>query len=185
MAVKQTYLDSDGAEVDVSTSRPMPSISTPHLRIHQGKFFHASYLVPHASPIADNASVDIFFTTGALSAHLLSTINGAGDIESRIYTGPTATGNQTEQPSYNNNQNNSTESTSKMYFVPSVTVPGTQLGGGVFLPGGSGPQSSGGNQTPDHELVLAPNTDYLFKTTNVSGGALQLSIELGWYEDGS
>lgn len=33
------------------------------------------------------------------------------------------------------------------------------------------------------EIVLKTSTKYLFRLTNVSGGAIKASMQLGWFED--
>lgn len=182
MAVKQTYLDDDDAEVDVSLARPQPTITTSHLRVHQGKLFHTSYLVPHGSEITNDATANILFVTAGSSAHSIFTVNTAGDTEIHITEGVAVTANGVELPRYSNNRIADTTSLSIPYVTPVEVTGGTELGQGVYIAAGSGGNASGGNETFDHEIMFKPNTNYLISITNRSGGAIQFSMEIGWYE---
>ena len=71
--------------------------------------------------------------------------------------------------------------TTTIRYSPTPNVLGTVRGLRTIF-GGTGPRSTGGEQSDRIESLIAPNTDVLIVFTNVSGSAQDLSVILEWYE---
>jgi hypothetical protein len=96
--------DGTVAEYDVIATNTAVGMDYPHHKVHEGDTWESSYKSPDASPIADNASLDILIVVGAERAHF--TFEGAcgGDAELLLYEGTTASANGTRLADANMNR---------------------------------------------------------------------------------
>lgn len=155
-----------------------------HHEIHEGSTFVASYKSPDASPVADNGTVLFILTTHALYAHIEFRAACGGDAEGELYEGTTVTaGTGAALTAYNKNRSSLTISTVGVRRGMTIVGAGTLIEN-EFLPGGTGPLAVGGASTSRAEWILAPNTVYMVRITNRSGGAQPMSLAAEWYEEG-
>jgi len=174
--------DGGTAEYDNMATTTMVVIDYAHHKVHEGDTWESSYKTPDASPIADNANLDILIITGAVRPHL--TFEGAcgGDAEIILYESATASANGTPLANANMDRNNlSSGPTAAAYHTPTVTGVGNQLSIS-FLPGGTKNQATGGTARTGTEWILRTNTNYLIRITNRAGSAQPASLIVQWYE---
>lgn len=155
-------------------------ISHEHSKIHEGKLFGAGYM---NATLANDGNLDLHITTPVdYSVHTYIKTSGGGDSEFLIYEGTTFTANGTAITPINHNRTSSNVATTLAYHTPTVNVIGTQLWQ-EFVPGGSGGASPGAVGHPTSEqVVLAPNTEYLFRLVNRSGVVDYFNLLLSFYE---
>jgi len=166
-----------GSEL-AGSDRPLITITTPHLRIHEGVSFGADY---YLSSLADDAVLDIVVVVGSKSAHAVPSWSVGGDCEARWFKNTTITSG-TEIPSFNRADYSGTPAETKVYRIPVDLVDGDEQSSGGYIPGGSGPLAAGGQRGFDREVVLKAGSTYLFRVINRSGGAIMLSFDMDWYE---
>lgn len=135
--------------------------------------------------LADGASIDTIFTTGALPVIIKSRIikfNGTS-LATRVYRAPTYTGG-TITPYFNLNDIGPVTGLTVVRTTPTVTVVGTEFGAPTFDIGsaGIGNVSVSTYAVTGNERVLRPNTTYLQRITNDSGAAQRVSSYLTWFE---
>lgn len=135
--------------------------------------------------LADGASIDTIFSTGALPVIIKSRIvkfNGTS-ITTRVYRAPTFTGG-TITPYFNLNDIAPVTGLSVIRTTPTVTVVGTEFGAPTFDIGsaGQGNSSLSTYSVTGIERVLRPNTVYLQRITNDSGAAQRVASYLTWFE---
>lgn len=150
--------------------------------VHESERFKASYVRPHGSELANDASADFLVRIGAIDAHARVRIEVGGDSELLIYEAPTTSANGNQVDSVSKNRQILGTATVLFYEGPTVTNVGTLLFH-WFIAGGTG-GSSIGTGWGDTHWVLRANTDYLIRITNRSAGAggIQFSVGLGWSE---
>lgn len=162
-------------------SKAILMINTDHYEVHQGNMYSITYLQPHGSELANDASVEILFVVGAKEAHLESKLSTGGDFEIRLFEGTTVSAAGAAIPSFNRNRESAKTATATVTSAPTVTGDGTELAA-RFVPGGTGGLTPGESVRTGTEIILAPNTNYLFRVTNRAGTAQQFGLKLEWYE---
>lgn len=152
-----------------------------HHRIHDGEMFSAGVIV---SALADDASADIVIRANTTQAHLVLQVAATGNAEIHFFESPVFTNVGAQLTPADKNRITANEALTEVFSISSTTSNGTELNGGMVLPGGTKGGGSGGvNVTQrEGEWVLAPSTDYLLKVFNHSGGAQDVSIGAMWYE---
>jgi hypothetical protein len=134
--------------------------------------------------IGGGASSDTIFLTGSNPVSLKGrkiSYNGEG-VTAEIYSTPTYTGGS---PAAYQNANNKNPQVGESQIIVGATI--TDDGTLAFSPihslGNSG-FFGGGSQVPgiESERILAPNTAYLLRLTNLDAGAQQVASHLSWYE---
>lgn len=176
-----TVQTSSGAfSVDAVTGA-LVTITLPHHEVHEGEAFVASYKSPDASPVADNANLDLRFATTTKVAHVTFQVAGGGDFEFFLYEAGNVTGG-TALSEVNMNRISSNASTITVTHTPVVNTLGTQLEN-FFIPGGKAAGSNGGAGGRVLEWNFATSTTYLFRLTNRAGTAQPLGIVIEWYEE--
>ena len=131
----------------VTYAKPLPTISVPHARTHEGKFYDVSYLIPHGGELANDATINILVTTGASSAHSIPIWQVGGDCEAHIFEDVVVSANGTALDVYNHARWSTNTALLTAYHAPTITNDGTELGGAILIPGGRGPNSAGGSAT--------------------------------------
>jgi len=182
-----TVLLSDGtttATVDADTGS-LKTIDTAHHEVHEGEFFHLGHFF---SDVADTASADILIRVGAsknLHINFRAVAGGACDVF--LYEGTTVTSNGspnygTAITPYDKNRETANTATGNYYYGPTIDAVGTELVRDLLL-GSTRPQSIiGGEVRSNSEWILKKGQTYLFRVTNGSGGALDIDIEIEFYE---
>ena len=160
-------------------------ITTAHLAVHKGLLFGVGVKSPDASPIADNATLDLLISVGDNELHLdgVVAVGGAAEVffyEDTTVVGGTAFG--TPITPQNRKRTSANVLLSTFYHTPSVSDVGNELTN-PFVPGGTGGTKAGGTIRNGAEWELAPNRIYLLRVYNRSGGAVPIGIGLEVYEE--
>lgn len=152
---------------------PTTVIDFTHDKTHEGRYFSGGY---YNSSLADTSDQDFLVTTSSSNVfHGQFLVSISGDCTMQIFTGPTTSGGTSVTMS-NHNRTSSKVSDLTVVHTPTVTGTGTQLNGTIFLPGGDKHTGGGGSFGFANEIIMAKSTSYLLRVTNVSGGAIKISI---------
>lgn len=178
--------------VNPTTEEPFPTddiigalatIDAVHYEIHEGDAFSAGYMVPHASPIADNGNIDLVLITSTRYCHLVAVGSFGGDFEGYLYENPTVVGGSgTLVTPVNHKRTGGAATTVVVRHSMTVNNVGTLLESS-FIPGGSGGNAIGAVGAQRFEWILSLNSTYLLRLTNRAGMAQQGSIGTSWYEE--
>ena len=161
----------------------LTTITYPHHEVHSGSTFYASYLSPHGSEIANDASLDILIQNSATKgSHLFWQVGAGGNAELLFYEDTTTTNLGTALAESNMNRASVKVAGTVVTHTPTVSAAGTLLAN-YFLPGGSGPKSGGGGVRQGTEWILEKSKVYLLRVTNRSGSAQMQSVVVEWYEE--
>lgn len=158
-------------------------IDTVHHEVHEGEMFHASYT---NGSVSNGASVDVLLVTGAtVETHVSWEVFGGGQVTVYLYEGATTSANGTAVSAYNMKRDSTNEPGGVVTHTPTVTDTGSvALVNGRILPGGTSNQTRvGGGIRSGAEWILAPDTLYLMRATNTSGGTIAINVALEWYEE--
>lgn len=176
----------DGIEVpgDADTGA-LTFMSIAHYRIHAGDMFQASYKSPNASPIADDANLDLLFIANdTKSAHLIWQLAAGGDAELLFYEDTVTSNDGTELNEVNLKRISTKVAGETTFHTPTISDVGALLDNSL-LPGGTGGNAGGtGDGFGSREWILKPNTKHLIRLTNRAGNPQSMSTILRWYEDG-
>ena len=151
-----------------------------HANIHRGVMF-----VTGASDaaLANNGSLEVLIQVADNDIHVAFSGAAGGDFQVELFEGTTFSAAGTAATPVNRNRESGLVSTATFTTAPTITADGTTLVSG-FRPGGSGGNAAGSSTQGFAEWELAPNTNYLARITNVSGGAQLASMEIDFYEPG-
>jgi hypothetical protein len=126
------------------------------------------------SNIANEDSAYMLIKIDAIRPHLLFEYSVEGDATFHLYEEPTITDNGVQLSMYNHNRNFPDTALLIPFRDPTASSNGTELSV-KYLPGGT--KNDPGLLVPlGFEWVLKPNTDYLLRVNNISGGAIDTSI---------
>lgn len=152
-------------------------IETEHARIHAGEYFTGSYV---DLSYGNTDVLDIVISTdGAQYPHVHFVISATVEITLNLYENTVFTGG-TPLEQFNRNRASANVSPVAMVYGPTVSDAGSLLHE-MLLGTGKRAGASGGF---DREYVLAPETNYLIRMTNVSGGAGEIGAEIDYYING-
>lgn len=161
------------SDVD-ALSKGVIVIDTVHAHIHAGELFAAD-LVNLA--LASAADLEILIRTAVgVPVHLRITVGAGGDARVRLFEAPTTSADGAALPLEDRNRVTDSTPTALTFSGPTVTDDGTSLLDAVQ------PASKGASFVPFGEFVLAADTDYLVRATNLAGGAQPVSIQVDMYE---
>ena len=109
-----------------------------------------------------------------------------GPCEVTLYEGGTITFDGTEYTPVNNNRNSSKTANLVIEEGPTITLPGNPILESQYVPDPGGGFFAGtpgtGVSDLSEEWVLAPDENYLLRLTNNSGGTIEGSLYLIFYE---
>ena len=146
-----------------------------HHEIHEGDMFMTGI---YWASIADAGTARMTYHAGTVMPHGFFEVAVGGNCKLSMIEGGTITGG-TALVIFNH-QRNSTKTQSG-----SATHAGTLTGGTIlgieFVPGGSKNFATGGGARSDHEIVGLIGKAYTVELVNISGGAIQASIQFNWY----
>ena len=151
-----------------------------HYEIHEGDSHVCSYLV---TSIADTASAEVLLRTGEKYVHCINQALAGGKSYYYVIESPTVSAVGTKIPVFNRFRANDQDSKSKAYYTPSYTGGTTIVS--HLIPGSTVAAKTGAGSDNRDEWVFKPNTDYVFKITNASGGAVPANIVISFYEHGT
>lgn len=150
-----------------------------HHHIHEGIYFECQQIylqVPN-----DGYIRWLVKAPPTKAMHLIAVIVAEGKTYMKTYTGTTFTNEGTPVPIFNRRIGVSPASESVITQNPTINVLGTKRFD-TFIPGGLGPQSSGGVSDQRVETLVLPNNSFLLQLQNVSGQAKDIALNLQWYE---
>jgi len=148
-----------------------------HHEIHQGDFFTTDYTKDTSS--GGTANILLVVPTATEEVHIIYRVNTELEAEITMYEGSTVTGSPTELVIYNKNRNSIQTSRCRAYADANVTVNGTLLRT-VHIGTQTAGTKVGGETRETDEWILKPG-NYIFKVTNATTSANQVSIILNWY----
>lgn len=169
-----------GLEYDPETNA-LAIIPWEHHQVHAGEMFHVDYTW---QDLADGGNAQIRFRTGTKDAHVGISGSVGGKCFAYLYEDANISLG-TELFIWNMDRNSAHRPDARAYHTPTVTNVGTKaLVNGIVIPGGSGPAVAriGASTRTDAEWELKPNTEYLLRITNDSGGAIDVSMLIEFYE---
>ena len=167
-----------GVDVDHKV-KAFKSIETEHSEIHEGETYICSH---YYSLVADDASADLRIIVGSnKELHTTITVAVGGDGEIFLYEGTTYNVAGTDIAIYNRDRTSSNTSDATCRYTPTVNVLGTELFHG-HAPGGTKKEAIGSVRRTAQEWIFKKSEDYLVRFTNRSGGAVDASIEVEYYE---
>lgn len=158
------------------------SLSHYEALLHGGDKFAVSFLRPHGSELANDATYHMLIEVGRLQAEVFFRASVGGNSELALSAMPTAAPKGIHLPTIRKNQFQVRIPTLNVYSYATV-APGAE---GVllfewFIPGGAGIAAVGGSEGFT-EWIFAPNVSYLISLTNRSGGPIQFAMGLEWSE---
>lgn len=152
------------------------SISYDQERIHSGRSYVATYKVPDASPLADNADIDFLIINGEKAIHLIFTFSGNSDVEIQFYENPVVSGTGTQVPIVGLNRFRTLPQHAVVYRDPAVTSVGDLLYNDYRAYG------VGAEFSHTLEWILRPNTSYMVRGINRAGSAQSVYMMIHWDE---
>ncbi len=172
-AVQTKGGNNEVADVD-PVSKGFILIDTVHERIHAGMMFAAD-IVDVALVSAASLEMLVRTAVGA-PVHMRISTNAGGDARIRLFEAPTTTSDGTPLALEDRNRVTDNVATTSAFDSPTVTADGTSLLDAVQ------PASKGASFEAFGEFVLAADTDYLVRVTNLAGGAQAVSLQADMYE---
>lgn len=157
------------------------TFDTVHARVHEGKMFQSSFKAPDASPIADDAAIEILISVGVNTPHLVFRCDMGGNAELVFFEGTTVSSSGTPLSRNNVNRTSGTLSVTKTFHTPTITLAGSTLHNS-FQQGGTGGNAQGGGEFGFGGWFLAKATLYLVRCINRAGNPQPGSITLQWIE---
>lgn len=176
--VSPAYIDKDGVSYTTSSDRPFPMIDVNHLRLHEGRAYYVYKQYPYNAKLNAAASIDIVLYWPALTyAHSLFTYSSSGEAEFYVYENPVITGG-TAMTIHRRNRYLTAVSSATATLDPTINNVGTEIYA-EFVPANN---QGGGSEGYTFEYVLKPETNYLFRFTNVNSQAHPAILRVEWYE---
>ena len=172
-----------------SISGVLRTINSRHANIHRGVMFSADFSVADASPLADDASMDVLISVPAGTfPHLLWGSWCEGLSQHYFYENPTlgTSGEGTPITPVNQNRNSSNTANVQVFSGPDIGDPGTPLVNGKWQGNSAGTGSpTAGNIAATgfsrREFDLKPENTYLIRVT-ARDATLRAGAEAVWYE---
>ncbi len=188
--------DANGQHLTLEVDGPevlSPGIDDTHIMIHDGWMFEYgnNITITNVSPGGNIALTG--FVTGSKQAHLkpriyysavttLSSTPVAVSIAGTLVEDPSVVTLGAAASPYNLNRVIASTPLTNVYPSTTVVVGGTTLSTIIIPPGNS--TSIGNSYISDYELVLAPNTQYVFSYQNFNSSDItgSLAYRIAWYE---
>jgi hypothetical protein len=157
----------------------MRVIMSDHANIHGGEGFNAWI---RAEAVADDGFVQLEFTTPAgIYVHMKSvTAMSEGLADVTVVRSPTLTTGNTAVVSHNLRDIGTPAASAVVIKSNPTSISAGTIVRAYFIGAG---KDSGGPSMLDTEIVLNPETTYLFRVQNLAGSAKALSLYLFWYEE--
>ena len=167
-------------------SSGVTTITTPHLRAHQGRVFTGRV---SSDSLANGSSISIYFKTGLNSdtaPHIIFDMSGSVKFRMEVFEGATATASTgVDVAAVNKNRQSSNTSSviSNSSVTGSYTQNATITGTGTLLlrDSISSGHKLGGTIDFDRELVMKEDTTYLLRLTSLDNANF-CKLNIDWYE---
>jgi len=154
------------------------NISFEHYKIHDGEMYEASVY----TSITNSSTETIAVCTGDKTVHLTWGVAAGGAMKIQVREGITLTAGTT-MTTYNLKRSSSKlPEACLIWAITWSTTTETLLYSEYIAGGTTGPSRAGGISERLAEIILAKNTKYLFSFTNVSGGTVDKSTSIIFYE---
>lgn len=161
--------------MDTHNLSPVMTDATHH-EIHSGRHF----FIDNFTDITGSATINYLLVTpnSTMRCYFLFEFDFEAEATLYFFEGTTTSANGTPIPVFNSDRNSTTTNTVLAYSAPTITSDGTQI---VAHKTGSGKQTGGGGRE-ERELILKPNTKYLFRIVNDSTSANWFDYGVTWVE---
>lgn len=150
-----------------------------HFETHEGDVYYFGHLY---ESVANNGTADMHITDSDIPLHTTLRVNTGGTSFVNVYEGTTLSVSGDDVVPQNKNRLFPNANGFTVQADPTIDVLGTPMGTGEMLSGGSAGQKAGSSNVERDEWVLAPNTTYMLRVTNKSGGTIHISISSSAYE---
>lgn len=158
------------------------TIDEQHRLIHEGMVYTC---VDRQTSVANGANADWLLITNGAYPHFrkMHVALENADADLYLYEDTEVSGNGTEVTPRNNNRNSTRVSNTQVFSGPTVTDVGDTVLDQLYIPdtGGFFATAAQGEDIGE-EWILKPNTNYLIRLTNNSGGAITVGLYLSFYE---
>jgi len=159
------------------SSRAMETIDYRHHEIHNGNHFFVQGQTD-VTGAATNFDVLIIVPNTTSWPHAFFHIRTEDEFVIVLYEGTTVSANGVALAEVDNNRNTANTAGGTTFFGPTVTTTGTSI-----LSSKTGSAGSFGGQSQlEYEIILAQNTNYLFRLTKSGAGTHWIDFKLEWYE---
>ena len=153
-----------------------------HYRVHEGEMFQVEC---YYGAVANTAFADMLFTTHAdYEMHLAIGIPSGGGIQNvRLYENPTNVSGGTALTAFDLNRSTSNSCHATITYAPVVVDTGsTQIIKQRHLLGDDAIGNFGIDVIQNMEHIFKKNEQYFLRVQNSSGGAMNMSIVVEFYE---
>ena len=137
--------------------------------IHRGLLYAVSYIIPHGSELANDATLIFGMETSDKEVHFSWGADVGGDSHLETYEGGTLTGGGALTIHNKNRNGNTDDVLLTILGAPTISVAGEILSK-YYIPAGSSPKPTGGSKSG--MWVLKPNETYYMVLTNRSGAVM-------------
>jgi len=137
-----------------------------------------TFTLATSTDIAAGAYFDLMIEVGDVELHMFPTAEVEAESILYIYEGGTVSASGTALTIYNDNRTSDITSDVDAYYAPTITTEGTALREKHV---GSG-KTIGGEARTNGEIILKPETVYLFRVLNNSVSTGWISPDLTWSE---
>lgn len=159
-------------------------INYTHKKVHEGRL---NKIIRFVESLADDGQINILFRTGDNEFHFIPEFQNVGTASLLIYRSPTLTDPAnpgTALPIYNLNDSNPITPAFTAFHTPSLSDIGTLINPDYGIAAATVQSKNVGQLSPGEEIVFKPNTDYLLRLTNISGGvSAASSLKIEGYEE--
>lgn len=156
-----------------ATSNSLITIDYAHHELHDGDH----YFTGNYTTLNTGQSVNLTFEVGALSPHVLFSVDGTGGFNVVIYENSTGISGGLVKPSINNNRNSPNSATVVVRRNPTITSFGGQID--VLAAGVNKVVST---VVRESELIFKLNTNYTIMITSTDNSNV-VSYQVKWYEE--
>jgi hypothetical protein len=156
-------------------------IDAEHRLVHEGFMFSLDDI---QTGVTNTSSLDYLLVTPAATfphIRVLYWVATNGPVQVFTYEDTVVSANGTLVNTRNRNRVSSNVPNSLVYRGPTVSSLGTLLSTVLMPDTGPGPSGIFGDD-PGEEWVFKPNSNYMFRFTNNSGGTVNVNFALSWYE---
>lgn len=175
----RSVVDGEADKFD-GRSRAVTVIDEEHRLTHEGFVYHGTH---RAADLANDGVINLLLAVPAGAyPHLRKIVyhTEGGPIDIELFEGTTTSAAGTGITMFNRNRNSANTADTVVTYGPTITLDGTLIHD-LYSPAGGKDVGSDTNGLAE-EWMLATNTQYLLRMTNKTGGIMDYSLELMFYE---
>lgn len=149
-----------------------------HHEMHAGSHF---FIKRVADVSGSDTVVETIFTTpdSDLQIHAKAVLYAEAEFLVEIFEGVAVSANGTPCVAFNNNRNSTKTPQLQCFDAPTVTDDGTLMWAAKV---GSGRSDTGVSPGFNYEIIVKPNTTYMFRITKATSGTHWIDTDFFWYE---